>query len=317
MRSVRTRDVSCNLCGGSDHKPVARTKDFCYGTCDNEFDYVECGRCHHVYLKNRPIIEELGTIYPNTYLTYDYEEYLGGFINSIRQSFQKMRVRPISRYAKGEDGIIDVGCGGGDLLSLIKKYGDPQWRLYGVDFSPEAVERLRQRGIEAVQSRFEELEWSGPEVGVILMMQLIEHVESPKESLSKAFQILRQDGVLILETPSLDSWDAKIFKDRYWGGWHAPRHWSLFRERTLAEACRDCGFEIAEINYTLSPFSWLHSLQYKIRDKWGYDKLARQFDVDKFLPLCAASAVDVVQRLCHGKTGNMQMIVRKPDRAVA
>jgi SAM-dependent methyltransferase len=309
---VDTIDVACNMCGSTEYQPIATTRDFCYSTCENEFNYVRCRQCRHTFLHNRPVVAALGTIYPNLYLTYSYKEYLGGFINSIRDAFQKKRLGPISRYAKSGDAVLDIGCGGGDLLSLIARFGDPSWQPWGIDFSENAVKGLGARKINGIQARFEELEWSGPEVGVILMMQLIEHVEAPKASLAKAYELLRPGGVLVMETPTLDSWDSRLFRSRYWGGWHAPRHWSIFTEETLGNAARECGFEIAEVNYTLCPFLWLHSLQYVIRERLGWERIARQLDVDRFISLCAAASLDVLQKVLHRKTGNMQMIVQKP-----
>jgi len=40
-------------------------------------------------------------------------------------------------------------------------------------------------------------------------------------------------GALVVETPNLDSWDARLFKETWWGGYHIPRHWTLFDANSL------------------------------------------------------------------------------------
>jgi len=311
--SIPTISQSCVLCGGAANKLVCQTRDFCYETCGNEFSYVQCDDCGHVYLKNRPQTEALDVIYPRTYLTYDYDQHLGGFINGIRNRIQRMKLRPMQKYARQGDSIIDVGCGGGDFLALAKQFGDPSWQLFGVDFSDEALARLHARGLEGVKGRFEDMRWSGPPVGVIVMNQLIEHVEDPAAAVLKAFNILRPGGVLILETPNLDSWDARLFSKRYWGGWHAPRHWNLFNSETLSRCVLKVGFDLAEVSYILSPFSWLHSIQYGLRERLGWKRMAQWFDVDHFVPLCAASSLDLIQLAFTRRTANMRLIVQKPS----
>ena len=312
MTTVETAAVDCGLCGSSDYREECRTLDFCYGTCSNSFSYVRCLACGHVYLRNRPVIAELSTIYPETYLTYDYEEHLGSFINGLRNHVQKLKIRPIQKYAEDRDVVLEVGCGGGDLLAALKKHGNPSWRLFGLDFSAEAVRALERRGIQGIQARLEDVTWEHDPVGVIVMNQLIEHVQDPLACLEKAYEMLRPGGVIIMETPSLEGWDAKLFRRRYWGGWHAPRHWNLFTAVSLAEAARQKGLEVAEVEYILSPFSWLHSLQYLIRDKTRFGRLARSLDVTNFISLCVASGLDVVQLLLRSKTSNMRLVARKP-----
>ncbi len=300
------------FCGIADSRIVCLTRDFCYETCGNGFAYVECAGCGHVYLRNRPDLPALDTIYPRSYLTYDYVDHLGGFINSLRNIVQKLKVAPLRRYAERGDSILDIGCGAGDFLALVRRFGDPSWDLYGVDFSPAAVEQLGRRGLKAIQARFEEMEWTGAPVGAIVMNQLIEHVADPAASIAKSFELLRPGGALIMETPNLDAWDARLFRRRYWGGWHAPRHWNLFTPATLGRCVEEAGLQLTEVTHILSPFSWLHSIQYLLRERFGWERLGRLFDVDNLLPLCLASGVDLVQRGVTGRTANMRLVAIKP-----
>jgi len=313
LTSVPVTEVGCVLCGETRiQATVCKTKDFCYETCDNEFEYVKCLSCSHVYLKNRPLIEALETIYPSTYLTYDYEQHLGGFINRLRNMVQKAKLQPVSKYARQNDVIIDVGSGAGDFLALAKKFGDPTWTLVGVDFSDRAIEGLRSRGLEDIQGRFETCDYDYDPAGVIIMNQLIEHVEDPVASLQKSFEILRPGGALIIETPNLRAWDPRIFRRRYWGCWHAPRHWNLFDAESLSGVARRVGFEVVQVKYTLNPFAWLHSVQYLLRDRFGWERIGRKFDVDNFLLLCGASGLDIIQKILTGRTSNMRLVVVKP-----
>jgi SAM-dependent methyltransferase len=145
------------------------------------------------------------------------------------------------------------------------------------------------------------------------MNQLIEHVEDPLAATRKAFEVLRPGGVLIIETPNINSWDARLFQKRYWGGWHAPRHWNLFDSETLSQCVKRAGFDIIEVSYILSPFSWLHSVQYCLREYFGLQRFARWFDVDHFIPLCIVSTLDLIQLGLTGRTANMRLIAKKPS----
>lgn len=309
---VAVNEVTCPVCGGDHHTLVARTVDFCYGTCDNEFDYVRCQPCGQVYLRNRPLVSELDVIYPPEYLSNDYRHHLGGFISRLRDAFQRTKIDVLRRHLRTGDLVAEIGPGGGDYLDIVRRHGDPSWEMLGIDFSETAVTAMRKRGLRAIQARIEEVQWRERPAGAFVMHQLIEHVEEPRQVLRKCHQALREGGVMVLETPTTESWDARVFPPRYWAGWHAPRHWSLFDANTLSRLARQEGFEIAEINYILSPFVILHSLQYMLRDRLGIGRLARVFDVDRLLPLFVASALDRLLLLFGLKTSNMQMVLRKP-----
>ena len=74
---------------------------------------------------------------------------------------------------------------------------------------------------------------------LVIMNQLIEHVAiAARPALHGDVRDLRPGGHLFLETPNLDSLDARAFRRRYWGGYHLPRHFHLFDSRTLPRAGR-------------------------------------------------------------------------------
>ena len=53
---------------------------------------------------------------------------------------------------------------------------------------------------------------------VILMLNLIEHVDNPGELLRKAHRLLAPNGIVVVKTPNTDSLDARLFRNRNWGG---------------------------------------------------------------------------------------------------
>ena len=58
----------------------------------------------------------------------------------------------------------------------------------------------------------------------------------PVLTLARIRDWLAPGGLLALETPNLDSWDARLFCARWWGGYHFPRHWVLFDPQSIRVA---------------------------------------------------------------------------------
>lgn len=313
MVNLKTEEIiNCNNCGSKCHEYVGGGRDFEYATCTNEFAFVSCNECGLVWLKTRPAISELHVIYPKQYIPHRFHENLGSNISRVRSIVQKFKVKKIKDLTPEHATIIDVGPGNGEFLELIRRHGKKGWDLWGVDFSSEAVTNLKQLGFKAIESRFEEIEWQSEPPDLISMNQVIEHLEDPASAIEKAYNMLAPGGYIFIETPSTDSWDYNLFKNRYWGGWHIPRHWVLYDEKSLEYLLNSKGFDVVETNYFLSPNFWLQSMHHLIEEKLGWNKSAGYFDVAYFIPLCIASGIDLIQRAFRKKTSNFRMIGRKP-----
>lgn len=306
--------TSCNTCGSTHHTVIATSPDFEYETCSNEFSFAECGDCGTVYLVDRPKEATLGVIYPDSYIPYSFNEHLGPVIAFARNLVQKKKVVPVKQYAAANAVVVDVGCGSGEFLRILRDNGDKSWRLIGVDISERAMEVLERLQIEGVRGRFEELDWNLPAPDVIVMNQVIEHLDDPRAVVARSYALLRPGGVLMMETPSVDAWDAKAFKGRHWGGWHTPRHWVLYTPNTLRRLAHEAGFETVEVTHLLSPNFWLQSVHHKLSEGGAVSRrLARFFDVSNPIALPIATLIDVLQLRLTGKTSNFRLVARKPS----
>ena len=165
-------DVRCDWCGARDAEP----------TCLNEFTFVRCRPCGLVYLDPRPAADELDTIYPPEYEPFHFHESRNPLIRHGRTAVQRRKAVAIAAVAPDDATILDIGCGSGQLLELLRRHGRPGWRLVGNDFSEVAVRNLERLGLEALSGRFEEIE-TPLRVDVAILNQAIEHLERPSRVL--------------------------------------------------------------------------------------------------------------------------------------
>jgi 2-polyprenyl-3-methyl-5-hydroxy-6-metoxy-1,4-benzoquinol methylase len=266
-----------------------------------------------VYLRNRPAISELSRIYPAGYMSNDFNAYLGNFIAHLRNLFQHTKLAVLRAHLQPGDLIVEVGPGAGDYLDLVRRVGDSTWEVLGVEFSETAAKAMRRRGLPVVQQRIEEVEHFHRPVGAFVMNQLIEHVENPRLVLRKCSHALRPNGIVVLETPNLLGWETKVLPLRYWGGWHAPRHWSVFDFDTLSKLSKEEELEVVKYSSILSPYNLLQTTQAMLRERWGMRRLAKYFDVNHLLPLFCVSVIDQLVIMLGGTTSNMQVVLRKPQ----
>jgi SAM-dependent methyltransferase len=143
---------------------------------------------------------------------------------------------------------------------------------------------------------------------LIICQQLIEHLHNPSTLLNKVKLWLDTRGVLILETPGIESIDRKIFKG-CWGGYHIPRHPFLFSEKAIKLILDKYGFEVIDIFYDFCLAFWLWSLHNLIVKYIEKRKIARFFSLNNPLALLPFWIIEHM-RMHFMKTASMGVVCR-------
>jgi 2-polyprenyl-3-methyl-5-hydroxy-6-metoxy-1,4-benzoquinol methylase len=310
--AIPTCIVDCFHCGSPRAAHLTYTRDYNYKTCSNEFEFVRCLECGQVYLKNRPALSALSIIYPEAYEAYAPQIEARNPLARIKRHFIRKKLKSFQKHCPVNGLIMEVGCGSGDLLRLVKRHGDPTWKLFGVDINDTHFSALRAAGIAVFASRFEDMDGFEGMLDIIVMNQVIEHLADPDAIIRKAKSMLREGGVLIMETPSLESWDAVLFaKHGLWEGWHAPRHWQVFDKTSLSATTAQCGLRVIGTTYILSPYLWVYSVKNFLEFHQCLSWLRNRLTLQNVFALAAVSMIDVMQLMVTGKTSNMRVIAQK------
>jgi len=110
-------------------------------------------------------------------------------------------------------------------------------------------------GLDVATGAFEDVGYPDRFLDVITMYHVLEHLHNPREALSKAYQLLKSGGLLVVAVPNLDSLQARIFRQR-WYHLDAPRHLYHFTPRTLEMLLHEAGFKIVEIRWFSVGYDW-------------------------------------------------------------
>jgi SAM-dependent methyltransferase len=165
--------------------------------------------------------------------------------------------------------VVDVGCGRGEFLDLLKSRGID---ARGVDLNHEMAEACRARGLDVTEADavgyLSTLEDGS--LGGIFSAQVVEHLEPVYllQFLELAFHKLRPGGLLVLETLNPACWVA--FFDSYIRD--ITHVWPLHPE-TLKYLVVASGFSSARVEFR-SPVREEDKLQAFAAPPWGMPALA-------------------------------------------
>jgi SAM-dependent methyltransferase len=109
-------------------------------------------------------------------------------------------------YLREAEPVLDVGCGRGEFLEILKSEGIS---AYGIDFNPAMVRLCRGKGLEVKEADLFKHLKSVKEgsLGGIFAAQVVEHLTGSliRAFLSECRRVLKPGGVLIAETINPES----------------------------------------------------------------------------------------------------------------
>lgn len=102
--------------------------------------------------------------------------------------------------------VLDIGCGGGLFLSLLKQYGA---QVIGIELSDSRAQYAKTKhGLEIDKHPIESSFWQNGYANrfdAVTLWDVIEHVNYPGQTLQSAANVLKPGGLLLIDTPCRDS----------------------------------------------------------------------------------------------------------------
>lgn len=170
---------------------------------------------------------------------YRYRESTRDFLIEARLLYSMLAPRPDSR-------ILEVGCGGGALLSFLEARGH---NAVGVDILEEAVRLAAQAAPSSrvMRSDAGELPFDAGSFDRLVSHHLVEHLDDLPGALEEWRRVLVPGAVVAICTPNRLYPSPHIFDD--------PSHVHVYDRGELAGAVEDAGFQV-EGSLTVFPHLW-------------------------------------------------------------
>jgi len=142
------------------------------------------------------------------------------------------------RKVKPSGKLLEIGCARGDFLRVAREWFD----VYGVEPNPELADSASQ--IAPVHPDIiERTPWSG--FDVVASFHVIEHVDSPRSFVRAAAERLKPGGLLVIETPNINSLPFKLMRSRW--RQFIPEHYFFFSPNTMSRLLSEHGLRIESI----------------------------------------------------------------------
>lgn len=232
------------MCGNHRASLLLRQTDRLYRTTVKEFGVVRCQQCGLIRLDPQPTPDELRQYYPENYWFAPDRSVVARLEEMYRRTVLRGHVRFVARALRGSPArgpLLDVGCGGGLFLAMMRQRG---FRVVGLDNSREAATvAWRHHQVPAVAADLERAPFCPGTFAGIAMSHVLEHLPDPCAYLSAAHRLLAPEGRLVIFVPNAASLQFALLGKR-WNGLDVPRHLFDYRDRDLERVLDTMGFDI-------------------------------------------------------------------------
>lgn len=260
----------CPACGGADIQYAVSCYDDRYGY-PRSTSYLRCRFCNHLFAEGKLTPELRHDLYNHYYPRASFEPFSYQPFREITGLREKFRAwldgenRYAFRYVPSGVKVLDIGCGYGEALGY---HARRNCHSVGVEID-EAVQKVSSEwGFTVHAGEFVKGMFQPGSFDFVTLDQVFEHCDEPCDLLAAVYDVLSDNGVVVVSTPTASGWGPILFGHK-WLHWHAPYHRQFFSPKSMEIMVKRLGFRIECINHVTASdwlyWQWLHLLSYPER----------------------------------------------------
>lgn len=220
--------------------------------CENiMFKLWKCRTCQHIFINPPPSKKLLEAIYSKSghglrepitleQVIFSEKQYPNATVDSARLVAVAKKNLKI-RAGKNME-ALDIGSGYGFYAAAAKREGFTVTAINPSVWENDVFEQMN--GFRPIQSFFEDVNFS-KKFNLVLLSQILEHIDEPLLFLNRVRSVLSDDGVVAIAVPNLDSYWVKLGKSG--GVFWIPEHLSCFTKKSLIALLSRADFKVVNV----------------------------------------------------------------------
>lgn len=219
----------CDLCGSNNYSLL-----FDKGRHNKIVNNYVCNNCGFVFILPRPSQQKHQDLYQEGQFSSAARNLSApddakfAICESIARSRLKILEQELGELLwsnKTSKSVLEVGCGTGDFLRLMRGSG---WKVLGLEPDIAYTQTVKERYNLPIHNQFLEQFDTEQRFDLACSFHVIEHIDNPNNFLNQIHQLLDDEGYLYLECPSIDRWYGKTIDFFFW-----DVHINTFSQKTL------------------------------------------------------------------------------------
>jgi len=238
----------CKICGNNKNNREVFARELQF-RLEDEFEYFECDFCGCLQIKEIP--SNMERYYPDNYYSFNAAKspetsfvknslfrlskfgmkckikntnFITDFIGNTIYPYHTWITKGLINYSSS---ILDIGCGDGNLLLKLNKFGFKN--LTGVDPFISKTITYNDRLIIHKKSVYELIGL----YDFIMLHHSFEHMDDPVGVFQEIYRLLKPGSTVLIRIPLASSFAWRKY-GRYWVQLDAPRHFFLHTIKSIS-----------------------------------------------------------------------------------
>ncbi len=277
MESINNK---CPICSSEN------TAKYLYKNIIGNKNILKCQNCEIEYLYPYPTEEELSEVYSDNYAAWGIGEE-DSFSKMKRDKFRKL-LKDVLKY-KDSGKLLDIGCGPGYLMMEARELG---FDVYGVEVGKKAADIAKDKFGEnkIYNGILENSNFENNYFDIIMMSDVLEHVENPLKLFQISYDLLDKNGYIIITTPNTDSFTCKVMKSK-WSHYNIE-HIHYFNKASIEKLSNITDLNIIEIKpfWKILTFKYMNNI-FKFNNR---KLLSNVFSILEKIPIIGNSEIPIL-----------------------
>ncbi len=223
-------------------------------------EIVKCTACGYIFTKQIPDDKEYEELYNNfhqieTFSVSNLKILDNAKFNQKINSYKQI-IDSIKKNSRSTDysNIFEIGCYLGGFLGYARNLG---YTTYSCEVNPHYVDYVNSKGHICYLGDISQLDLKKHFFDIIVLQEVFEHVTKPVDLLISVFEMLRPEGLIIIEIPNMPFhyWKgkfeksilARIFPNRAETGLAPSYHLNHFTIQSIKNLLQRIGGEIIQV----------------------------------------------------------------------
>jgi len=205
----------------------------------------ECLDCHFIQCtKENDVIHFYENLVDDEYET-----------TRAQRKIQEQRILKLIKKYKPKGDLLDIGSGSGILVEAALEMG---YNAEGIEPSVWLYEKAKERNLPIFNGTFP-MSGLKKEYDIIVLVDVIEHVNNPKQLILEIRKKLKEDGIFVMITPDVNSFLARLLRFRWWH--YRIAHIGYFNKKNLKLLTSSSGYK----QILFKRPSWYFKIDYLVR----------------------------------------------------
>ena len=229
--------INCPACGSASWRLALEKYSFTFVTCRD---------CRTLFMNPRPPEAVMAWYYGDSetyryWARHTFPASEAARREKIHKPWLKRVIACCDEYGVPRRTLLEVGAGFGTFASLVQESGAFA-RVLVVEPTPDMARACRERGLEVIEKRAEEIAGDIDAVDVAVAFEVIEHLFEPRRFLDRMQRLLRPGGLLVLSCPNGLGFDVVTLGPQSQA--IDAEHVNLFNPASLRRLVEGAGFEV-------------------------------------------------------------------------